>query len=66
MEDLILRSGVFAASRRMAASPCVASILRDARKGALLRMTAEIASQTLRGAPQERRAAQDDANLLGN
>src|SRR5580704_5857594 len=28
--DLILRSGVFAASRRMAASPYVASILRDA------------------------------------
>src|SRR5260370_36188111 len=30
ISDLILRSGVFAASRRMAASPCVASILRDA------------------------------------
>jgi len=44
---VILRSGVFAASRRMAASPRVASILRDARKGALLRMTAEIA-QALR------------------
>ena len=30
ISDLILRSGVFAASRRMAASPCIASILRDA------------------------------------
>src|SRR5882757_6504758 len=30
LSDLILRSGVFAASRRMATSPRVASILRDA------------------------------------
>src|SRR5258708_5188427 len=31
ISDLILRSGLLAASRRMAASPCVASILRDPR-----------------------------------
>ncbi len=47
---VILKSAVFAASRRMAASPCVVSILRDARKGALLRMMAEIA-QALRMTP---------------
>jgi len=37
--NLILRSAVLhGASRRMAASPCRAAILRDARKNALLRM----------------------------
>jgi hypothetical protein len=41
LSDLILRSGVFAASRRMAASLCVAAILRDARKSALLRIRSE-------------------------
>ena len=40
--DLILRSGVFAASRRMDTSPCVAAILRDARESALLRMRPHI------------------------
>src|SRR4051794_11003219 len=35
---LILRSGVFAASRRMAAGTALVAILRDAAKGPLLRM----------------------------
>jgi hypothetical protein len=39
--DLILRSGVFAASRRMGAAFGLAAILRDARKSALLRMRSE-------------------------
>jgi hypothetical protein len=39
--DLILRSGLLAASRRMDAIHGLASILRDARKRALLRMRAE-------------------------
>jgi hypothetical protein len=45
VSDLILRSGVFAASRRMAAAHGLAAILRDARKEcALLRMRSEIFS----------------------
>jgi hypothetical protein len=47
ISDLILRSGVFAASRRMAADSCLASILRDARKGALLRMRSEMEKHLL-------------------
>src|SRR6266849_9622636 len=41
IKDLTLRSALQGASRRMAASPCRASILRDARKSALLRMRSE-------------------------
>jgi hypothetical protein len=40
--DLILKSAPLRASRRMAASPCVVSILRDAAKRPLLRMRSEI------------------------
>jgi hypothetical protein len=40
--DLILRSGLLAASRRMDTTQGLAAILRDARKGALLRMRSEI------------------------
>src|SRR5260370_42241692 len=40
ISDLVLRSGLLAASRRMTASPCVASILRDAASR-LLSMRAE-------------------------
>jgi hypothetical protein len=39
-KPLILRSGVFAASRRMAATTMPVAILRDARKCALLRRRA--------------------------
>src|SRR5258705_13301188 len=42
IKDLILRSALQRASRRMEASPCRASILRDARKSALLRMRSEL------------------------
>jgi hypothetical protein len=41
---VILRSGVFAASRRMVFGSVIAAILRDAREGALLRMTSQIVS----------------------
>src|SRR3977135_225532 len=41
-KDLILRSGLLAASRRMDAMHGLAAILRDARKSALLRMRSEL------------------------
>src|SRR5258708_13720249 len=51
IKDLILRSAHQGASRRMAASPCRASTLRDARKSALLRMRSELFHTLERGAP---------------
>jgi hypothetical protein len=44
ISDVILRSGVFAASRRMAARTALNNILRGSPRGSHLRMTFEIAS----------------------